>query len=189
MNQQPFSPVPLGYEQQLVVATIGDTKDGLLMRWVGVVWDRYGYLTATWPQLQRLYTQRDLLQMLWGRIRLAVSFSIAAAGGGGGSTSVSLSDRMRYLSELRAEVLAEIERLESYWRASQAPAVGTLRQLAPIMPPWPGMFDANSPLLTGSAYRTLGTWDGMPRDTEDPNNADIGMYVPTESPFLTNDGW
>lgn len=133
-------------EQLLAVQLVGD-PDGTLLAAVTTIANQYNY-DARYPGmgLDLLYVQRDLIKVAMGTVRDDVSIKDP-------DQSEDRNKRFEHLATMQANVTAEIAERTSQARGTGRAAVGQLRAINPVQPPYPAPFpDASDPRYAGSPY-------------------------------------
>jgi hypothetical protein len=136
----------------LIPAELGDT--GIVADNLTAWMDAYADKEPV-PRLRYLYVKRHAVAALMGGAWSQVSFEES------GVLRENLSDRIKGLQTLKAEIDADIKLTEAAARGQRAGASGPLTQTAPVTAangraqatkPL-GSPDANDPAITGSPYR------------------------------------
>lgn len=144
---------------QAIVDEVGDTPDGLVSSYSLAIWDKYAGRALLDPQLQVLYTTRDLLKLKRRQYAEQVDFTAQ------GDVQMKLSQRTAYVKDRIAECQTEIERVEMLARNRRGGVTTPITQTVPIsvadevarqqMPP-PQLSDPSDPSLAGWPFSPNG---------------------------------
>lgn len=115
--------------QALIVAQVGDEvtaawPDGILAGNVATIWD--GYADTGSPDLQKLYTKRDCIDLVLGAVRGQVDFTID------NDHSRKQSQKRVALMEMRQACMDDVDRILATMGAGGA--IGPITKTAPVMP-------------------------------------------------------
>lgn len=131
--------------QALIVDEVGDTVDGHIAANVGTYWTLYDDRPSL--AMQYLYAKRKAIDVLLGKVREQVTMT------GVEGVRAELDQKSKHLLVMREAVQADITAAETQVQASGRPAIGTLKQIAPVLPPVAGSRDANDRRYQGDPYR------------------------------------
>jgi hypothetical protein len=137
---------------QAIVDEVGDTPDGLVSSYSLATRDKYAGKALLDPQLQVLYTTRDLLKLKRRQYAEQVDFTAQ------GDVQLKLSQRTAYLTDRIKESQTEIERLEMLARRRRGGVTTPITTVVPVsvadevarenLPP-PQLPDPSDPSLGG----------------------------------------
>lgn len=127
--------------QDLIIVEVGDDAAGTLATVVPLYWERRSAYTDL--EARYRYAKRDALDAMLGRVRGQVKIV------GVGGASIDAHQLFTHLQDMRTQLQAEIDMLET--SGGSGGAVGDLTTTAPSSPPT-GMTDANHPAYRGDPY-------------------------------------
>jgi hypothetical protein len=141
----------------LILTQVGDTVDGIVDQLIDAIWDDYADYGVVHPRLQRLYTQRECIDLVLGKLREEVDAGL------GMDLDEKSSQKVGNLQAQRAAVQAAIDQLEAQLRGARATTVGAMTTTEILSASeaaalaWSGWGppDAGAPRYLGSPYFPL----------------------------------
>jgi hypothetical protein len=142
--------LPADYQAQILAET-GDPT-GSIGRILPILWAMY--LDKSDAPLIALYVKRAVLDMRLAEEASDVDTRVATSDGAV-LQQIAASQQFTHLQQMRADVHAELLRVEGKSRASRGVAYGTIAATAPTSPPFPDSADRNDSRYTGDVYKPL----------------------------------